>query len=371
MLAIKSICIGGGGSLGHVIAAALSNKGYVVNLWTGHPAKWQSEITVNDLNGQTFKGALHTVSSRAEETVAVSDMLLLCVPGFMIEQMLREAKPYVRPGMPVGSVVCSNGFFWIARHILGAAAGLFGFQRVPYICRITEYGKSAMIKGYKSQLKISVCPDAKADMLADMFSQVFETPTYPLGHYLEATLTNSNPLLHPARIFGMLSRETTDSFDKEFLFYEQWDDYSSEVLIRCDSELQRIIGKLPVDRTEIPCILDYYESADAASLTRKIRSITAFKGIKMSMIRKADTYRIDYSNRYFTEDIPFGLLIIKSVAVAMKVETPYIDKVLLWMQNKMQKEYLTASALRGKDLSGSGIVQNFGIHTVEQLKGLY
>lgn len=356
--------------MGHVIAAVLSNKGYVVNLWTGHPGKWQSEITIGDLNGKTFKGALHVVSNRAEETVAVSDMALLCVPGFMIEQMLCEAKPYVRPGMFIGSVVCSNGFFWIARHILGATAGLFGFQRVPYICRITEYGKSAVIKGYKSTLKIAGYPDTPADILAGMFSQVFETPTCALGHYLEATLTNSNPLLHPARIFGMLSRETVDSFDKEFLFYEEWDDYSSDVLIRCDNEFQQIIAKLPVNGKEIPGILDYYESADAASLTRKIRSITAFKGIKMSMNREGATYAIDYFNRYFTEDIPFGLLIIKSIAAVMEVETPCIDGVLLWMQNKMRKEYLTASGLQGKDLSGSGIIQNFGIHTAGQLCSL-
>jgi hypothetical protein len=370
MLGIKSICICGGGSLGHVIAAIVSKKGYIVNLWTGHPGNWQAEITINDCDGKTFKGALHTVSDRAEETVAVSDMMLLCVPGFMVEQMLCEAKPYIRPGMLVGSVVCSNGFFWIARHILGDTAGLFGFQRVPYICRTTDYGKSALIKGYKSKLKIAGCRNAPVEALAGMFSQVFETPTYALRHYLEATLTNSNPLLHPARIFGMLSRETADSFDKEFSFYEEWDDYSSEVLIDCDNEFQQILEKLPVDRNEIPGILSYYESTDAASLTRKIRSIAAFKGIKMSMIRQDDTYKIDYSNRYFTEDIPFGLLIIKSIATAMRVETPCIDRVLLWMQGKMEKEYLVASGLQGKDLSGSGIIQRFGIHTVGQLASL-
>ncbi|MDR1403352.1 MAG: NAD/NADP octopine/nopaline dehydrogenase family protein [Tannerellaceae bacterium] len=370
MLKIKSICICGGGSLGHVIAAVLSRKGYVVNLWTGHPGKWGREITVNDCNGQTLKGSLHTVSNRPEETAAVSDMILLCIPGFMIKQTLCAAKPYIRQGAPVGSVVCSNGFFWIARHILGDTARLFGFQRVPYICRTTDYGKCAMIKGYKSKLKISGDRNTPADHLAGMFSQVFETPVYALNHYLEATLTNSNPLLHPARIFGMLSRENADAFDKEFLFYEEWDDYSSEVLIRCDSEFQQIIEKLPVNREEIPGILHYYESADAASLTRKMRSITAFKGIKMSMTQQNGMYAVDYSNRYFTEDIPFGLLIIKSIAVAMKIETPCIDGVLLWMQNKMQKEYLIASRLQGKGLPDSGIIQNFGVYTAEQLCAL-
>ena len=367
---VKSICICGGGSLGHVIAAVLSNKGFVVNLWTGHPGPWQPEITIDDYTGKTITGALHVVSDKPEDTVAISDMLLLCVPGFLVEQQLQRAKPYIRPETLVGSVVCSNGFFWIARHILGDASRLFGFQRVPYICRVAEYGKSAVIKGYKSKLKLSGSCNTDVDALADLFSQAFETPTHALEHYLEATLTNSNPLLHPARIYGMLSRETGDVFDKEFLFYEEWDDYSSEVLINCDNEFQRLLGYLPVNRKEVPGILDYYESADASSLTRKIRAINAFKGIKMSMFREEGKYVVDYSNRYFTEDIPFGLLIIKSIAEAMKQDTPYIDTVLLWMQHKMQKEYLVGSCLKGKDLPGSGIIQNFDIRAIEQLCAL-
>jgi hypothetical protein len=45
MLKIKSSCICGRDSLEHVIAATLSSKGYVVNLRTGHPEKWQPEIS--------------------------------------------------------------------------------------------------------------------------------------------------------------------------------------------------------------------------------------------------------------------------------------------------------------------------------------
>ena len=36
--------------------------------------------------------------------------------------------------------------------------------------------------------------------LADIFQNWYSTPVYTLGHWLEATLSNSNPLLHPCRI---------------------------------------------------------------------------------------------------------------------------------------------------------------------------
>ncbi|MDR0431054.1 MAG: NAD/NADP octopine/nopaline dehydrogenase family protein [Tannerellaceae bacterium] len=363
----KNICICGGGSLGHVIAAVLSHKGHCVNLLTNRPGEWNSTIYVTDCNNKTIEGVIHTASDKPEDVIPSADIILLCIPGFLVEQMLRSVKPYVSSEAKVGSVVCSNGFFWIAKHILGSDCRLFGFQRVPYICRVTEYGKSAAIKGYKSILKIAGCPNVDLSGLTTFFSQMFDTPASALGHYLEATLTNSNPLLHPTRIYGMLSKQPTDAFDKEFFFYEEWDDFSSETLINCDNEFQQIVRQIPINHGEIPSILKYYESTDTPSLTRKIRSITAFKEIKMSMIAKDGKYYADYSNRYFTEDIPFGLLIIKSIAAVMGKDTPSIDTVLLWMQEKMQKEYLSSHELKGKDLSASGIIQNFGIHTLDQL----
>lgn len=367
MLDVKTVCICGGGSLGHVIAAVLGNKGCRVNLLTGHPAEWSNELTVSDSNNKVIKGKLHTVSNNAKEVIPSADMVLLCLPGYLIEKTLLSIKPYITHKTYIGSVVCSNGFFWIARHVLGKESKLFGFQRVPYICRVKEYGESAVIKGYKSKLKIAGSENVEMKDLSSFFTQTLETPTIPLKHYLEATLTNSNPILHPARIYGMLSRTGQEAFEKELLFYEDWGDYSSEVLINCDNEFQQLLDHLPVNRDEIPTILSHYESTDIPSLTRKIRSIEAFKGIKMGMIKRDDKYYIDYSNRYFTEDIPYGLLIIKSVAVALKKETPCIDTVIQWMQSKMGKEYLVGNQLKGKDLVDSGIMQNFGMYKSEDL----
>jgi hypothetical protein len=338
-------------------------------LLTNHPAKWQPEISITDCNGKVIEGHIHALSDRAEEVISSAELVILCVPGFLIEQTLVSIKDFLSPTAQVGSVVCSNGFFWMAKHILGDHASLFGFQRVPYICRVTEYGKSAAIKGYKSLLKLAGSPSGDSlEKLSAFFSETFDTPIVTLNHYLEVTLTNSNPLLHPSRIYGMLSREETDSFDHEFLFYEEWDDFSSETLINCDAELQQLLKRLPANRQEIPSILDYYESTDAASLTRKIRSINAFKGIKMSMKQKEDgCYYIDYTNRYFIEDIPYGLLIVKSIAELIHIDTPCIDAVLQWMQTKMGKQYLNGSSLEGKDLPQTGVVRNFGISTPEQL----
>ncbi|MCS3234927.1 NAD/NADP octopine/nopaline dehydrogenase family protein [Phocaeicola vulgatus] len=64
----------------------------------------------------------------------------------------------------------------------------------------------------------------------------------------------------------------------------------------------------------------------------------------------------DFKSRYFTEDFPFGLLIIKSIAEVLNICTPNIDKILLWGQDVLNKEYIHEGELKGKDLSKTGYI---------------
>lgn len=366
----QTICICGGGSLGHTIAASISSQGYRVNLLTGHPGQWSDTLKVTDCRGEILSATLHTISDKPADVIPQADLILLCVPGYLIQQTLEKIAPYLAPETEIGSVVCCTGFFWMARHVLGPHPRLFGFQRVPFISRVKTYGKEAELKGYKSQLKIGGNRHSDLNRLAAFFSDALRTPTIPLGHYLEASLTNSNPILHPARIYGMLSPLEQTLYEREFMFYEEWDDYSSDLLIRCDGEFQNILAHFPIRREEIPPLLAYYESSDASSLTRKIRSIGAFQGIKMKMQKVGNAFAVDYADRYFTEDIPYGLLIVKSLGVLVKEETPVIDEIIRWMQQRMGKEYLTPGGLTGKDIPSSGIVQNYQLDTKEKLYNL-
>lgn len=95
-----------------------------------------------------------------------------------------------------------------------------------------------------------------------------------------------------------------------------------------------LLKVLGVREGAIPPILEYYECTDASSLTRKIRSIEAFKVVKSPMKLTDSGWIPDYSSRYFTEDFPYGLKFIKMLAEG-KVDTPTIDKVLAWGLSKV------------------------------------
>lgn len=333
-IAQKTLCICGGGSLGHVIAGTASFRGFRVNLFSPRAETWQDEIVIRDCNGKLFNGKLEKKSAFPEEVIASSDIVLLCVPGFLIRSTLEKIVPYLREGAAVGSVVSSSGFFFEAQDILPKTIPIFGFQRVPYIARTIEYGKCAELLGYKNELRLATENFDSADSRESfrvLVEKIFETPVSLLNSFWEAALTNSNPLLHPCRLYGMWSKwDGKTVYEQCPRFYEDWDDFSSETLVAADEEFFALLEKLPVTSGAIPRLLDYYECSDASALTRKMKSIPAFKKILAPMLSVPGGFIPDVNNRYFTEDIPFGMQIIKKLAAQHGIVTPTIDAVLSW-----------------------------------------
>ena len=322
------ITICGGGSLGHVCAGFLaSNPDNEVSILSGHPDSWQKEITVEDCNGITFKGRLSTISSHAGTVIPNSDIVLLCVPGYLISDILTAIRPYIG-NASVGSIVSSTGFFFQAHRILDRSTGLFGFQRVPFIARVREYGKSALLLGYKPNLLMAVENISDTERFRISISNLFKTPVALLDNYLEAALSNSNPILHTGRLYSMFCGHENELFDHNILFYKEWTDQSSQCLIDMDREFFMLLDKLDVHG--IRPLLDYYESHDAVSLTNKISSIPAFQNILSPMTETEGGWKIDWNSRYFTEDFPFGLSFIKTLCDSNNIDAPVITKVYEW-----------------------------------------
>lgn len=322
------ICICGGGSLGHVCAGVMASQEDVeMNILSGHPDRWQKTITVTDLDGKQFVAKINRISSKPEEVVAGQDIVLLCLPGYLIEKTLRDIKPFVGQAS-VGTVVSSTGFFFFAHDILGKDAKLFGFQRVPFISRVAEYGKTANLLGYKSSLAAVLENIEDSESFRRDLERLFITPVTLLGSFYEVALSNSNPILHTGRLYSMFHGRENELFDHNILFYKEWTDEASQLLIDMDAEFFRLLEKLNVH--SLPTLLDYYESTDAASLTRKIQSIPAFQTITSPMKQVDGGWMVDFGSRYFTEDFPYGLRWIKTMVIDNNLETPNIDMVFEW-----------------------------------------
>ena len=336
---MKTICICGGGSLGHVIAGWLSAKSKAkVNILTGRPELWDSSISVCTPQDSTLKGCLSKVSNNPAEFLPEADVVLFCYPGFMIASELERICPHIRKDAYIGSVFSSTGFFFEAMKILPSGQPLWGFQRVPFISRVTRYGHSANLLGYKPCYHIAVGNVSQQDKeaFAELVSDWFERPVHLLKNHYEASLTNSNPLLHTSRLYTMFGSENEGRvYPRMINFYEEWTVEAADMLIRMDEEFFSLLKVLPVTEGYLPPILEYYESTDAGSLARKLSSIQGFKGITSPMVQTDQGWVPDFGSRYFTEDFPYGLRYIRDLAHEHNVPCPNIDLVFDWGMSKI------------------------------------
>ena len=327
-----NICICGGGNLGHVVAGFVAADGrYDVSILTRHPERWSRQPLIDTPEGNTLTGRLRVVSNDPSQVIPSADIVLLCLPGFSIREVLLQVKPYLNPSTAVGSIVSSTGFFQEALQALPSTTPLFGFQRVPFISRTTEYGRRARLTGYKEQLYVAFEQCRQPESLRQTLSDMMRTPVVQLASFYEACLSNSNPLLHPARLFSLWSDWHEGIVYKHVpLFYEEWTEEAAQLYISMDNELHALLQALPIRQDSIPTVLDYYESSDASSLTEKLRSIKAFKGILAPMRPVDGGYVPDFSSRYFTEDFPYGLALILALTRKHGVSAPVIERICAW-----------------------------------------
>ncbi len=325
------ICICGGGSLGHVCAGVLSSHPDVeVSVLTRRPQLWSHKIEVTDPDGKVFISYDLLVTSSEQEAVSGADIVLLCLPGYLIEETLKSILPYIGEHTSVGSIVSNTGFFFQAHKILPSTTSLFGFQRTPFIARVNEYGKSAFLLGYKKAISVVLENIDDKESFRSLIERLFLTKTSLLNSFYEVSLSNSNPLLHTSRLYSLWHNYDGQTYSKPILFYKEWSNEASDLLIAMDREFMEILKQLPVAPGAIPPILEYYESTDSDSLTAKISGIPAFQTIVAPMKETPEGWIPDFSSRYFTEDFPFGLKYIQETAESLNISVPTIEKVLKW-----------------------------------------
>lgn len=329
------ICICGGGNLGHVCAGFLANRGHQVSVLTTKPNLWSQKIEIVTPD-KTFYGQLTLVTAHPDEVVPQAEIVLVCLPGYAIHDELTKIKPYLSKTCKVGTVVSSTGFFFEAFKVLPTDIALFGFQRVPFISRTIEYGRKAELKGYKDSLHVAIEQTEDKDSVRLDLEHLFEKPVTLADSYYEVSLSNSNPLLHPSRLYTMWNDwQPGTVYTRNPQFYAEWTLEASALLLQMDDELQQLLKVLGLKEGCIPPVLDYYESTDADSLAQKLRSIKAFQNIAAPMKAVEGGFIPDFSSRYFTEDFPYGMRFIVETAQKYKVSIPVIERTYQWGISKI------------------------------------
>lgn len=237
---------------------------------------------------------------------------------------------------------------------------IFGLQRVPGVARLVEYGKCVRATGYRDQLYVAALPHDETERCCEIIEGILDIRTSPLPNYLNLTLTPSNPILHTTRL-RTLYGDYHDGvvYDHVPLFYEEWSDESSHLLLHCDDEVQEICRRLSMfDLTHVRSLRLHYESPTPEALTQKLRSIKSLHGLPSPTMSVEGGYIPDWNSRYFTADFPYGLSILVQIADLVGVEAPYMKATLDWYHE--QTDHVLEFQF-----------EQYGIHTLEDLIHFY
>ncbi len=326
------ITIIGGGNIGTLMAAEFACKGHDVTMYTSKPDGWQREVSVYDRDDNIlFKGKLTTITDSMQKAVEDAEYIWVTTPAMLFSRVSENMLPYVHSGQKIGVVPGSGGAEFAFRGLMKKGCILFGLQRVHSIARIKEYGKKVYELGRKPEIQIGAIPSSAKEDICNVVRNLFNMPCASTDNYLSITLTPSNPILHTARLYSIFKEYTLGvTYPRNFLFYEEWTDDSSEILLACDKELQILCDVIPLDLSSVKSLREHYESKTIAAMTKKISGINAFKGLTSPMKKVDKGWVPDWDSRYFTTDFSFGLKIIKDIAGMFKVPTLHMDKIWDW-----------------------------------------
>ena len=330
------ITIIGGGNIGTQFAVHCAEKEHEVLVYTSTPDVYQKYLNIVDENGNiTHEGEIVGATNDPEVAFKDADFIMVTMPSTMMKTVADVFYDHSDCRPIIGVVPGNGGSECAFRKCIERGNTFFGLERVPAIARLVKKGATVRSTGYRDELHVSAIPASNVEICCDLIQSIFDIPTKPIPSFLNLTLTPSNPILHTTRLRTLFKDYQPGVVYRSMpLFYEEWDNASSELLIACDEEVQQICKALPEFKLEyVKSLRVHYESPTVEAMTRKISSITAFKGLTTPTIEVDGGVIPDLHSRYFTADFSYGLTIIKQVADLADVPTPNIDSTMLWYKN--------------------------------------
>lgn len=328
-----NITIVGGGNIGTQFAALFAEKGHEVVVYTSKPERFSKKLYIVDQEGNiTNEGEIQCATADADMAFQKAEIIFVTFPAFSMKEIAKNILPYAKKGLKIALIPGTGGGECAFKECLEKGCIIMGLQRVPSVARVVDYGKKVCAVGYRKELHLATLPSQSVQECCSLMETLFSMPCNMIKDYLNITLTPSNPILHTSRLRAIFENyEDGVTYEKIPLFYEEWNDYSSEILLKNDSEVQKICQNLQnFELSNVKSLKEHYESDTIQKMTKKISSIDSLKGLKTPMLQVGEKYIPDLNSRYFTADFPFGLAILKQIAELVHVEVPGINQTWEW-----------------------------------------
>jgi opine dehydrogenase len=333
------IAVLGGGNGGHAVAANLSLAGYKVNFFElpQFAESFEKVLRTKEIQiqGISIDGVakLNLATTDIQQAIKDAEVIFVITPAFGHKAMAEVCAPFVQDGQTIVLMPGSGGsleFINIFKQKKVKREVTFAEScTLPYGARLKGPGHvSVLINAII--LPTGVFPSKKTEEVIPKLKQ-FYSMIIPAKDVLEAAINNPNPIVHP--VATLLSATRIEHSKGEFYLYAEgmtpavartYESLNQERLFICKALGYKLyhwdnleFKDYNLGETEEECryrILN--TSMDAAFGKDGI-----YAGIKM----KGPEHLKD---RYVTEDVPYGMVLLSTLGDLMEVPTPTHDAVI-------------------------------------------
>ncbi len=316
-------CVIGAGSGGRAFAAYISSKGFPVSLYNRSYSRISSIIRKGGIKAKgVLEGffPLELITQNLKLAIKDADVIFIVIPASAHKSIAKELAPILssnqiiilNPGRTFGSVEVKG----IIDNIKGKNLIRIGETQTLLFTSRELAGNEVNIITIKEKVTFSTFPDEFTYLVYDILKEIFPQ-IIPVDNYLEVTLNNIGMILHPA--ISLLNAGMMD-FGKEFKFYKEGaTPRVCEVLENIELELNEIFLKLGLKQLKYHKWVKKSYGVNTNKIYESIQKVEAYKNINAP--DKLIT-------RYFTEDVPTGLVPVASLAKFLNLSTPTINAII-------------------------------------------
>lgn len=333
------VAVLGGGNGGHAVAANLSLAGFKVNFFElpRFAESFEKVLRTREIRieGVSIDGTakLNLATIDIQQAIKDAEIIFVITPALGHKVMAEVCAPFVQDGQIVvlmpgsgGSLEFANIFRQkkVKREITFAES-----CTLPYGARLKGPGHVSVLINTVI-LPIGVFPSKKTNDVIPKLKQFYPVIT-PTKDVLEAAINNPNPIVHP--VATLFSATRIEHSKGEFYLYSEgmtpavaraFESLNEERLSLCKALGYKLyhwdnleFKNYNLGETEEECRYRILNTSMDATFGKD----GIYAGIKM----KGPEHLKD---RYVTEDVPYGMVLISTLGDLIGVATPTHDAVI-------------------------------------------
>ena len=320
-----TVAVLGAGHSGFGLAGDLALRGVPVQLCE-HPDFAAALAPVQEAGGVAVRGVtgegfarLAGATTDVREALNDAALVFVVVPAYAHEAMAALAAPHLQPEQTVVLMPGNaGGALAFRRAVLehgGPAVTVAEASSFVFACK-KDGPAGVWIRGVKHGLPVGVLPAERTEAVMALLQPLYPTLTAATD-VLETSLSNANHVAHPPALLLNVAR--IEALGGDFSFFHEG----------MTPSVARLTEKVDAERMEVVAALGYRPESTLAQLTRfygdqGFGGASYYEAVHTTPVHGAARAPSSTAHRYFTEDLPYGLVPIGDIGVALGLRLPTV-----------------------------------------------